>query len=608
MSAGQLSRQRSTSRSSKRSETKLKPPTPSITPGNDEFGFEPCAATASFLLYAQRNVILCLHHDTLAIERRFDRHREDVSWISVDNVSERGAGRLVVSYDTGNTAIVWDLFTGDEVARFASYEQIRVAAWMRNGNVAFGNAQGNVILFEPSTSEHISARTIFDPVTALAPAADCRTFAIGFLNGSILIATLQPTFTILHTLTTPRQPSPIVGLAWHGSSSKQKSEMLATQTSDGDLRVWSVPKAPHGDAPCVIRILNKSDNREPGPCWFGWSKNGRIVQYSEGQTCAWDVRTKRVAYETVPTIEGVVAVANYGPTATLFTLGRNYTVQQYDLNPNNAPTLVANVQHPPSNTPPSPPNSIEERNKKLETPVTAHPASKMIPMLPVYMESGSESEGAVMSPLQKIAQEMDQLEEERRDRVGPLSPVSSRGSQSSRSSGGSRTGPKYRYDKPPSSRASRTSNSSAGTGTIFSSGSSSLIGTSRESISIRSVSSTTSSKYQSSSLRREVLMSPDENPKKPKSMDLFPFIKARLSEVPFKTPQYGQQRTPDDLRTQMLSVVFGWDNDIEPLIRDELSRHERGSAASVLLSKWLGDIGANMMTSMVGSQSMTSSD
>lgn len=58
--------------------------------------------------------------------------------LSVDNVSERGAGRLVVSYDAGQTAIVWDLFTGDEIARFASYEPIKVAAWMRNGNVAFG--------------------------------------------------------------------------------------------------------------------------------------------------------------------------------------------------------------------------------------------------------------------------------------------------------------------------------------------------------------------------------------------------------------------------------------------------------------------------------------
>ena len=44
---------------------------------------------------------------------------------------------------------------------------------------SLGNSQGNVILFEPSTSEHISARTIFDPITALAPAFDCQTYAIG---------------------------------------------------------------------------------------------------------------------------------------------------------------------------------------------------------------------------------------------------------------------------------------------------------------------------------------------------------------------------------------------------------------------------------------------
>jgi hypothetical protein len=136
-------RQRSNSAkgSSIRSDVKFQIPTPSITPQNDEFAFQPCAATGSFLLYAQQNVIYCLHHDTLAIERRFERHREDVVWISTDNVSERGAGRLVLSYDTGSTAIVWDLLTGDEVARFASYEQIRVATWMRNGNVAFGKSQ-----------------------------------------------------------------------------------------------------------------------------------------------------------------------------------------------------------------------------------------------------------------------------------------------------------------------------------------------------------------------------------------------------------------------------------------------------------------------------------
>lgn len=50
---------------------------------------------------------------------------------------------------------------------------------------SLGNSQGNVILFEPSTSEHISARTIFDPITALAPAFDCQTYAIGSVQDLI---------------------------------------------------------------------------------------------------------------------------------------------------------------------------------------------------------------------------------------------------------------------------------------------------------------------------------------------------------------------------------------------------------------------------------------
>lgn len=109
-------------------------PTPSIPARY----FEPCAATASMFLYAQGPSVVCCHHDTLAIERRFARHSEEVQLLAVDNHSDIGAGRLVVSYDAGQTAIVWDLLTGDEVARFASYENLTCAAWMRNGNVAFG--------------------------------------------------------------------------------------------------------------------------------------------------------------------------------------------------------------------------------------------------------------------------------------------------------------------------------------------------------------------------------------------------------------------------------------------------------------------------------------
>lgn len=143
MSAGQLSRRPSHSSRShgSRASDRALAQQPAVPPADEIAGaFEPCAATASFFLHAQRNIIVCLHHDTLAIERRFEKHRDDVLLVSTDNVSDRGAGRLVVSYDAGQTAIVWDIFTGEEVTRFASYDYIRVATWMRDGTIAFGTA------------------------------------------------------------------------------------------------------------------------------------------------------------------------------------------------------------------------------------------------------------------------------------------------------------------------------------------------------------------------------------------------------------------------------------------------------------------------------------
>ncbi|TLD34484.1 hypothetical protein E2P81_ATG04649 [Venturia nashicola] len=633
----------------------IAPPPPSLTPANDNL--EACAATATFFLYAQRNLILVLHHDTLAIDRRFEKHKEDVLWIAVDNVSDRGGGRLVVSYDTTQTTIVWDLMTGHEVARFASYEEIRVAAWMKNSNIAFGNSQGNVILFEPSTSEHISARTIFDPITALAPSGDSRTFAIGYMNGSILVATLQP-FTILHTLSSNRAPSPLSRLAWHGSSSKQKSDMLAAQTIDGDLRVWSIPKTPNGETPSVIRVLSRTENdRASGLNWFGWSKMGRIIQYSAGLTFVWDVRTKRVTYESVPTVDGLVSIANYGPSATLFTLGRNHTVQQYDLNPSARPMLVQNVQHVPAQLPPSPPISDGEGLKSARY-ATAGPASNLRPNpsdtdrppsnnIPVYFEDiHSESESEVpMSPLARISKADP---DEDRDQLGPLSPVSSRDSTTSKSSAGGGGGRRqkqkqqqqqqpqqqpqqyeqprignlndFRYqqqnERPNSPGMVSSSAQSVSTATTFSMGSSRQgypQRARRESVSTRSLLSTSTSNSRasngrSSRLRQEVLRSPEET-KNLMSMDLFPYTKARLGDIPFRPPIYDQnRRTPDDLRVQMLNVVFGWPEDVEELIRDELARHPSGSASSVMLSKWLGDLDADIAASMIGSESMTSSD
>ena len=135
MSTGYPPRQRSASSSSRpvRAQTPISTRTKSTE-------FEPCGATASIFLFAQGSSIICLHHDTLAIDRRFEQHKEKILFLAVDNVSEKGSGRLVASYDSSNTTIVWDLFTGNEKARFQSYDIMRVAAWMKNGNVAFGMA------------------------------------------------------------------------------------------------------------------------------------------------------------------------------------------------------------------------------------------------------------------------------------------------------------------------------------------------------------------------------------------------------------------------------------------------------------------------------------
>ncbi|EXJ76785.1 uncharacterized protein A1O5_01293 [Cladophialophora psammophila CBS 110553] len=552
MSAGPgLSRQRSVSSKSK---GVIRPPIPRLRPSGEDAAFEPCASTASLLLFAHGATIICLHHDTLAVERRFEKHSKDIQLISADNVSETGAGRLVITYDVGQTAIVWDLFTGEQLSRFVSYESLTVAHWMRNGNVAFGNAKGEVILFEPATSDHISARTIFDPITAIAPSSDCKTYAIGYKNGSILLAALQPSFTILHTLTTSRAPSPIVSLTWHASSSKQKSDMLATQTADGDLRVWSVSKPPTAEAPRVIRVLKRTDTYSPGRNWISWSKNGRIVQFSEGKTWAWDVRTKHVTYEPIPTVDGVRAIACHGPTGTLFTLGPDYTVQQYDVE---RALLVANIRHLPLTVPPTPPEDIRG---------------------PTWTTSESEEELA--SPLVRARRELRATEAAKYDRNNIPSPQSALSSQK----GGSKNGVNDIIS--PAGRTDYTT-------TSFDTGIQSQATLyqppaqlSGQAYQPQSPASARTAR-KGSRLRQEVIMSPEEA----QVTELFPYTRARLHDVPYRAPRSLDEShmTPDDLRRQMLSVVFGWEEDVQDLIRDELSRHPSDSQTAIFLAKWLDE-------------------
>ncbi|KAH6604879.1 hypothetical protein Trco_006586 [Trichoderma cornu-damae] len=568
--------------------------------------FNPSAATASVFLYAQGPSIVCCHHDTLTIDRRFSRHVDDIHLLAVDNQSEMGAGRFVVSYDAGQTAIVWDLMTGDEISRFVSYETLTVASWMRNGNVAFGNTQGNIILFEPTTCEHLSARTIDQiAVTALAPSSDCRTFAIGYQNGSLLVATLQPRFTILHNLTTSRGPSPIVTLAWHASSSRQKSDMLAVQTHDGDLRVWSVAKSYNAEDPAkVVRVLRRNENFLAGPNWMGWSKNGRIIQYSDSETFSWDVRTRHVTKDSIPTLEHVKGLAVYGPGASLFTLGPNNTVQQFDLN--SPAIMVANVQHPAGVLPPSPPTSEETGGRSVHSATTIHTSESESSSVP--LETGvSESDDDHLSPFQRLTKR--NVPEASNEAYDTGSPASSQSGVSSlsKSPAGSRT---------PGRQAGSLRSRGLTEGTHISAGSSQKpstagrrelddysMGYSLPSTSAPSLASS-KSKLKPSRLRHEVPRSPDDT----KVQDLFKYTRSRLSDLPYKhpIPTSASHLTNDDLRRQMLNTIFGWNKEVDDLIRDEMSRYPAGSANRILLAKWLGDIDSDIMAA--SSQNMTSSD
>ena len=51
-----------------------------------------------------------------------------------------------------------------------------------------GNPQGTVVIFTPSHGEHKSTRTIYDPITAIAPAWDCQTYAIGLVSVAAVLA------------------------------------------------------------------------------------------------------------------------------------------------------------------------------------------------------------------------------------------------------------------------------------------------------------------------------------------------------------------------------------------------------------------------------------
>jgi hypothetical protein len=112
------------------------------------------------------------------------------------------------------------------------------------------------------------------------------------------------------------------------------------------------------------------------------------------------------------------------------------------------------------------------------------------------------------------------------------------------------------------------------------------------------------SRHRPSRLRNEVARSPEEK----KVDDLFKFTRMRLNDIPHARPPLSPNKnlTNDDLRRQMLSTILGWNKEVEDLIRDEMSHHQPGTTARILLSTWLGDVDSDFM--VTSSRNMTSSD
>lgn len=73
----------------------------------------------------------------------------------------------------------------------------------------------------------------------------------------------------------------MTGIQWHASPPKMKTDMLATQTADGDARVWAIPKEDKTASCTAVRMLSETAGVARGPNWLAWSRNGRIVQFIE---------------------------------------------------------------------------------------------------------------------------------------------------------------------------------------------------------------------------------------------------------------------------------------------------------------------------------------
>lgn len=292
----------------------------------------------------------------------------------------------------------------------------------------------------------------------------------------------------------------------------------------------------------------------------------------------WDVRTKTVTWEPVPTFDNVAGICVYGPKGVLFTIGKDATVQQFSLYP---PALEANVLQRPALPPPSPPVSIDEKSQEPELlqSDTLHTDSEDN-AVDIYssqdeMRLKSRRSGAIPKPLDITI--IDQSHNSLgliRDPPGSASSDGSYKSHRSAKSSTSHTGPNRpdRYSK-----SSRGSIDAPEPSPPAPAPSPPAFPTSRRPSATQASPKPIQKLHP---LRQELHISPETSIAvnqlaSPVSEvgHLFANIKLRMVHVTYESPRFnGNQRgglTSDDRRKEMLWCLFGWKGDIEDLIGDE---------------------------------------
>ncbi|KAJ6781971.1 hypothetical protein PWT90_02036 [Aphanocladium album] len=230
-----------------------------------------CKFTDSTFIYAHGRSII---HFGGEFGPEFTEHGDDVILLAVQP-SERAYGGHVASYDRGHRLIVWNWQTSSINYTYQSDIPFTALAWTMDGYVIAGMFQKtSTCAVLTSFQGHAAGAIMFEPkrrslwniepalpfaITALAQAPHWGYFAIGYSNGDVVVAILQPKFEFV-LMPGLNRAQPVTTVAWYQTFGQHKAK-LAIGARDGSVIVYELQYlATHGlklqiilaSAPCEV--------------------------------------------------------------------------------------------------------------------------------------------------------------------------------------------------------------------------------------------------------------------------------------------------------------------------------------------------------------------